>query len=59
MADGSGKENKMADFVLTPGALMVLGGIGLIVLAAVWGIADALTAGGRKRRMAEKMKERY
>ncbi|MCI9047617.1 MAG: hypothetical protein HFG71_10165 [Hungatella sp.] len=44
---------------MTPGAMMVLGGIGVLILAVgtmVWILA---TAGKRRHRIEQKMREKY
>ncbi len=49
----------MAGISLTPGSVMFLAGILILAAAVVMSLATALTAGRRKRKMDEKMKEIY
>lgn len=54
------KEMKMlADIRLTPGTSLFLAGIIILILAVLLSLGSALTAKKRKRRLEEKMREKY
>ena len=44
---------------LTAGTLMFAGGIAMIAVSLLLLLIQAVTSGGRKRRMEERMKEKY
>ena len=46
-------------FELTTGTLMFLGGIGVIIISVIGSIVTAATAGKRKKKMEERMREKY
>ncbi|MCC8027397.1 MAG: hypothetical protein LIP16_19090 [Clostridium sp.] len=44
---------------LTPGTLLFMGGVGVLVLALVLTVITALTGKKRKKKLEERMKDRY
>ena len=49
----------ITDFSLTPGTIMFLSGVALLITAVVLSVATAVGSGNRKRKISEKMKEIY
>ena len=49
----------LANISPTPGTLMFLGGAGLLAAALLMSLVTAFTAGRRKRKINERMREIY